>query len=70
MINFIELDLTAVKIGEGEQELVNQTEIVASEAAHFKEVLALIQADHYQDVYPLVQSFKFVNWRAVKKISR
>ncbi|WP_414840274.1 helicase-exonuclease AddAB subunit AddA [Carnobacterium sp. TMP28] len=67
LVNMIELDLTAAKIGEGEQELVNQTKIVTSEAVHFKEVLALIQADHYQNVYPLVQSFKFVNWRPVKR---
>lgn len=62
-----ESDLTAVQIGEGAEELASQTEIVASEAAHFKEVLAYIQFDDYQTAYQLIHSFEFVRWKPVKK---
>ncbi|WP_034550152.1 helicase-exonuclease AddAB subunit AddA [Carnobacterium funditum] len=67
LISLNELDITAAEIGDGAEELAKQTEIVASEAAHFAEVFKLIQADAYQDAYQLVQSFEFIRWKPVKK---
>lgn len=67
LVSLIELSETAEKLGEGTEELSTQTEIVAREAAHLKELITFIQEDNYEAAYQTVQAFEFVRWKAVKK---
>src|SRR5699024_4552127 len=67
LVSLIELGITAKQIGEGTEELRQQTELIGAEVVHLQELQDRIAADDYQTAYQLSQSFEFNRWKAVKK---
>ena len=65
--SLVELSQVAAQLGEGSEELKNQTELVRSEWLALQEIQTHIKENNYQAAYDGCKVFEFARWKSVKK---
>lgn len=65
--SLVELSQVAAQLGEGTEELKNQTDLVRGEWIALQEIQTYINEHNYQAAYNGCKNFEFARWKAIKK---